>query len=50
MFVHCDWQISIHFCGQLVVAIIMIDSSKTHKPLVGVEVQSLYVIERCSDS
>ena len=54
MFVHCDWQISIHFvgfcifCGQLVVVVIMFDSSKTRKLLVGVEVQSPYVIERCS--
>ena len=51
MFVRCDWWISIHFvgfcifCGQQVVTVIMIDSSKTRKSLAGVEVQSLYVIE-----
>ena len=38
----------LYFCSQLVVAEIMIDSSKTHKSLVGVEVQSPYVIERHS--
>ena len=48
----CDWRRSIHFvgfcifCGQSVVAIIMIDGSKTRTWLVGVKVQSLYVIER----
>ena len=40
----------LYFCGQPVVALIMIDSSKIRKTLVGVEVQSLYVIERCSKS
>ena len=46
------WQISIHlvgfciFCGQLVVAVIMIDGNKTCKLLVIVEVQSPYVVER----
>ena len=52
MFVHCDkWRIWIHFvglcifCGQPVVAvIIMIDSSKICKSLVGVEVHSLYSV------
>ena len=36
------------FCGQSVVAVIMIDGSKTRKSLGGVEVQSPYVIERRS--
>ena len=40
----------LYFCGQPVVAVIMIDSSKIHKVLVGVEVQSPYVVERCSKS
>ena len=50
------WQVSIHlvgfciFCGQLVVAVIMIDGSKTCKLLVIVEVQSPYVIERHSNT
>ena len=54
IFMHCDWRISIHlvgFCifgGQPVVAVFMIDSSKTRKSLVRVEVQSPYVIERRS--
>ena len=40
----------LYFCGQLViVAIIMIDSSKTRKLLAGVDVQSPYVIERCGN-
>ena len=45
MSVHCFWQISIHFvgfcifCGQPVVAVIMIDSSKKCTSLVGVEVR-----------
>ena len=34
----------LYFCGQSVVTITMIDSSKTCNLLVGVEVQSLYVI------
>ena len=38
----------LYFCGQSVVAVIMIDSSKKCNSLVGVEVQSLYVIERHS--
>ena len=48
----CDWRISIHcwflyFCGQSVVAVIMIGGSKTCKSLAGVgQVQSPYVIER----
>ena len=52
IFVHCDWQILIHFVGFCifrslpVFAIIMIDNSKTCKLLVGVEVQRPYVIER----
>ena len=29
-------------------ALILIDSSETHKSLVGVQVQSPYVVERCS--
>ena len=37
-----------YFCSQPVVAVNMIDSSKTHKSLVGVAVQSVFVIERCS--
>ena len=51
----CDWQISIHFVGssiflggQSVVFVIMIDGSKIHKSLPGVEVQSPYVIARRS--
>ena len=36
------------FCGQPVVVVLIIDSSKTRKSLVGVEVQSPYVIERPS--
>ena len=36
------------FCGQPVVAVIMIDGSETCKSLAGVEVQCLYVIERLS--
>ena len=54
MFVRCDWRISIHFvgfcifCGRSFVAVIMIDGSKIHKSLAGVEVQSPYVIERRS--
>ena len=46
-FLCSDWQISIHFvsfctylCGQSVVLVIMIDSSKTRNSLVGVKVQS----------
>ena len=34
------------FCGRLLVAIIKIDSSKSHKSLARVEVRSPYVIER----
>ena len=34
---------------RLVVALIMIDSSRTRNSLVGVKVQSLHVIERCSN-
>ena len=54
MFVRSDWRILIHFvdffifCGPPVVAVTMIDSSKTRKSLAGVEVQSSYVIERRS--
>ena len=54
MFVRCDRLISIHFVGfcifrgQVVVFIIMIDGSKIHKSLAGIEVQSPYVIERRS--
>ena len=39
----------LYFCGQSVVAIIMIDDSKTCKSLAGVEVQSLTVIESCGN-
>ena len=52
MCVRSDWRILINFvsfcifCGQSVVAMIMIDGSKTRKSLVGVEVQCPYVIER----
>ena len=53
MFERSDLRISAHFvsfcilCIQLVViAIIMIDSSTIRKLLVGVEVQSPYIIER----
>ena len=55
MFVRCDWWILIHFvgfcifCGHLVVALIMIGSSKKCKSLVGVEVLSPYVIEKRSN-
>ena len=38
----------LYFCGQSVVAVVMIDSSKKRISLVGVEVQSPYVIERRS--
>ena len=38
-----------YFCGQSVFAVATIDISKTYKSLVGVEVQSSYVIERCSN-
>ena len=38
----------LYFCGQSVVAVIMIDSSKKRNSLVGVEVLSPYVIERRS--
>ena len=38
----------LYFCGEPVVAIVMIDSSRTRKSLVWVEVQSPYVIGRCS--
>ena len=38
----------LYFCGQPVVAVIMIDSCKKRNSLVGVEVLSPYVIERCS--
>ena len=37
------------FCGQSVVVVIMIDGRKTRNSLVGVEVQSPYVIERHSN-
>ena len=57
MFVRCDWRISIHFavgfcifCGQSVVAVIMIDGSETRKSLGRVEDQSPYFIERRSIS
>ena len=36
----------LYFCGQLVVAVIMIDGSKTRKSLVWVEVQSPHATER----
>ena len=36
----------LNFCGQPFVAVIMIDSSKACKLLVGVKVQSLYIIKR----
>ena len=39
----------LYFCGQSVVSVIMIDGSKKHKSLAGVEVQSPYVIERRSN-
>ena len=39
----------LYFCGQSVVAVIMIDSSKKRNSLVGVEVLSPYVIERRSN-
>ena len=39
----------LYFCGQPVVAVIMIDSSKKRNSLVGVEVLSPYVIERRSN-
>ena len=51
MFMSYDWWILIHFvsffifCGQSVVAVIMIDGSKTRKLLLEVEVPSPYVIE-----
>ena len=54
MFVRCDWQTFIYtivsciFCSQVVVVVIIFDSSKTRKLVVGVEVQSLFVIESCS--
>ena len=54
MFEHSDLWISIHFvsfcilCNHPVVAVIMIDNSITRKSLVGVEVQSPYIIERHS--
>ena len=38
----------LYCCGQLIVAVIMTDCSKTGKLLVVFEVQSLYVIERHS--
>ena len=38
----------LYFCGQSVVTVVMIDSSKTRNSLVGVEAQSLHVIERRS--
>ena len=47
---HSDWWILIHLvgfcilCGLTVVAVIIMDSSKTCKSLVGVEVQSPYAI------
>ena len=48
MLVRCDcWFL--YFCGLPIVTVIMIDSSKTCKSLVGVEVQSPCVIERCSN-
>ena len=37
------------FLRLVVVALIMIDSSRTRNSLVGVKVQSLHVIERCSN-
>ena len=40
----------LYFCGQSVVAVIMIDGSKTDKSLVTVEVQRPFVIERRSKS
>ena len=56
IFVHCDWWISIQFVGfcifvvcRFTVPVIIIDGSKTHNLLVGVEVQSPYVIERRSN-
>ena len=56
MLVRCDWRISIHFVGfcifvvSPVVAVIMIDSSKTRNSLVGLKfrVQSQSAIERRS--
>ena len=39
----------LYFCGKSVVAVIMIDSGKKRNSLVGVEVQSPYVIERRSN-
>ena len=51
MIVCCDFNPLcrfLYFCGQPVVALIMIDSSKTRKSFSGVEVQSLSVIKRCS--
>ena len=55
VFVCCDWQISIHFCGRPVVAIIMIDSSKKHKLLVGLKLRvcmllKYTVIHECIES
>ena len=54
-FVCCNWWISIHFVifcifvvSQLSQTVIMIDNSKTRKSLARFEVQSPYVIERCS--
>ena len=38
----------LYICGQSVVALIMIDSSKKRISLVGVEVKSPYVIEKRS--
>ena len=39
----------LYFCGQLVVSVILTSRSKTCKSFqVGVEVQSPYIIERCS--
>ena len=56
MFACCGWWISIHLVGfcifyglPVVIIIIIIDSSKTQKSLDGVEVQSQYFIERCSN-
>ena len=39
----------LYFCGQPVITLIMIDSSKACKLLVRVEVQRLYAIERRSN-
>ena len=39
----------LYFSDQSVVAEIVIDGSKMRKSLTGVEVQGLYVIERCSN-